>query len=394
MFEIKAYFNAESVYIDGRAYRSNEMLTDCLNLSAKDLDEILKELLQLCKVVQLREGGDQTYCNLYDSYVQEAQNLFYRVGNIATKLPAYRKRLREVQGQASLYDCLNQYPFWEYSEDYDPTSHEAFIGEYHDEYGYSMGSESGGIPSFYFERFEPDVTMLECDDPNDVLELRQLNESVRELFDEYITFVRDLIRVQTAYTDLLDHYVHGKSRYLTERELAETYRSYLESVTQKKDHERVTVSGSMKLSYEPYRFSGEADKLCETYAFDSLGAFLYVDFFRGLRLNHIPKRCDNCGKYFLNAGGKYNNYCERVLKDDPDRTCRDVGARRKYGEKCKDDPVWLAYNRAYKTHYARYMKKKMTAAQFEQWSRQAVEWRNAASAGKLPREEYERIIKV
>ena len=89
----------------------------------------------------------------------------------------------------------------------------------------------------------------------------------------------------------------------------------------------------------------------------------------------------------------YNNYCERVLKDDPDKTCRDIGARRKYDEKCKDDPVWLAYNRAYKTHYARYMKKKMTAAQFEQWSRQAVEWRNAASEGKLPQAEYERIIK-
>ena len=55
--------------------------------------------------------------------------------------------------------------------------------------------------------------------------------------------------------------------------------------------------------------------------------------------------------------------------------------------------MWLAYNRAYKTHYARYMKKKMTTAQFEQWSRQAVEWRNAAAAGRLPQEEYERVIK-
>ena len=52
-----------------------------------------------------------------------------------------------------------------------------------------------------------------------------------------------------------------------------------------------------------------------------------------------------------------------------------------------------AANRAYKTHYARYMKKKMTVAQFEQWSRQTVEWRNAAAAGKLPQEEYERTIK-
>jgi uncharacterized short protein YbdD (DUF466 family) len=149
----------------------------------------------------------------------------------------------------------------------------------------------------------------------------------------------------------------------------------------------------MKLSYEPYQTGGKPDKLCEAYEFGSLGAFLYVDFFHGLWLNHIPKRCDNCGRFFLIAGGKYNNYCERMLKDNPDKTCRDVGARRKYGEKCKDDPVWLAYIRAYKTHYARYMKKKMTNTQFEEWSRKAVEWRDAAAAGELPQAEYERIIK-
>lgn len=29
---------------------------------------------------------------------------------------------------------------------------------------------------------------------------------------------------------------------------------------------------------------------------------------------------------------------------------------------CKNEPVWQVYNRAYKQHYARYMKKKMTVA--------------------------------
>ena len=87
------------------------------------------------------------------------------------------------------------------------------------------------------------------------------------------------------------------------------------------------VGQRMTLSYEPYRFPGEPDKLCESYLFDSLSTFLYVDFFRGLRLKYIPKRRDNCGRYFLIAAGKYNNYCERVLEDDPDRTCRDIGAQ-------------------------------------------------------------------
>ena len=97
--------------------------------------------------------------------------------------------------------------------------------------------------------------------------------------------------------------------------------------------------------------------------------------------------------YYLLEGGKYSSYCERVLKDDPDRTCRDVGARKKYDEKCKTDPVWLAYNRAYKAHYARYMKKKMTASEFEEWSRLAILLRMEAETGMLIQAEYERLLK-
>ena len=69
-------------------------------------------------------------------------------------------------------------------------------------------------------------------------------------------------------------------------------------------------------------------------------------------------------KYFMLEAGKYSNYCERPLESDSEKTCQDVGARKKYGDKCKTDPVWLAYNREYKAHYARYMKKKMTVAEF------------------------------
>jgi hypothetical protein len=53
----------------------------------------------------------------------------------------------------------------------------------------------------------------------------------------------------------------------------------------------------------------------------------------------------------------------------------------------------FVYNRAYKAHYARYMKKKMTVGEFEAWSRHASELhdrlRNYAQAGVLiPFEEY------
>ena len=48
--------------------------------------------------------------------------------------------------------------------------------------------------------------------------------------------------------------------------------------------------------------------------------------------------------------------------------------------------VEIAYNRAYKSHYALYLKEKMTTARFEQWSRYAVVLREQA--------EYERLLKI
>jgi len=71
-----------------------------------------------------------------------------------------------------------------------------------------------------------------------------------------------------------------------------------------------------------------------------------------------------------------------------------VGARKKYDDKCKTDPVWLTYNRAYKAHYARYMKKKMTVSEFEQWSAYAIELREKAIKNEMKFEEYQGLIKV
>ena len=103
---------------------------------------------------------------------------------------------------------------------------------------------------------------------------------------------------------------------------------------------------------------------------------------------YIPNKCNHCGRFFLIRAGKYYSYCDRQLKDEPDKTCRDVGSRRCYDDKCKSDPVWQTYNRAYKAHYARYMKKKMTVSEFEEWSRFASDIRDKALAEKIPFEQY------
>ena len=86
-------------------------------------------------------------------------------------------------------------------------------------------------------------------------------------------------------------------------------------------------------------------------------------------------------------------YCERPVKYG-EQHCREIGSHKRYDDKCKNESIWLAYNRADKTHFARYLKRKMTTAQFEQWSRYVVELREQAELDELLHTEYERMRKI
>ena len=383
MFGIKAYFKNDRVYIRNRELRSNETLTACLRLPSEKLEKLLSELKRCRAIVQLQFGGDDDFCSAYDDHVQAAQNLLYRVGNVANTIPVYADM--PSLNNAHLWDVLNQFRYWEDNIDEDVfTSQEYFHGDYSDEYGYSEYDSDNDSAHFYYQHFAVSPDTLDDDDAEVVLSIKNLNRDIRNLFDHYITFITDTLRVQRTYAPLLDR-IHSRDKFLTDSEQAEAITDYL-SKSKKADR---PVSGSMRMSYEVMKGT-----LCEAYEFDTLGAFLYVDFFRGLSRNCIPRRCRSCGSWFLIPGGKYTQYCDAPLADDPTKTCRDVGARKKYDDKCRTDPIWLAYNRAYKAHYARYMKKKMTTAQFEQWSRYAVELRDKAENDEIEPADYLREIRV
>ena len=130
-------------------------------------------------------------------------------------------------------------------------------------------------------------------------------------------------------------------------------------------------SGNMRLTYTVLE-QKKSPILCETYHFDTIGVSLYIELFKGLEQHYLPKKCGYCGKYFLLEVGIYSDYCTRSVKNI-DKTCRDLGHRKKYADKVKNNPVWLTYSRAYKQHYARCLKKKMSQAEFQKWADYALE---------------------
>ena len=126
------------------------------------------------------------------------------------------------------------------------------------------------------------------------------------------------------------------------------------------------------------RGTGREAEVVEKMYFDRLLDFVYVEFMKGLQKGFVPKRCANCGCWFLQAPGATFAYCAGPAPEDPGKTCREIGAASSFKDKVANNEVWQVQQRAYKKYYARTMRKDMTKAEFEAWTRDAEQKRDAA----------------
>ena len=115
---------------------------------------------------------------------------------------------------------------------------------------------------------------------------------------------------------------------------------------------------------------------------------VYLIFARCASSGIKPRRCGCCNKYFI-PSNPIAKFCDRKAPDSSGKTCREVGARKRYGEKTKNDPIITIYNRAYKTRYARMTNGRMTREQMNIWKTQASSLREKALSGAISAEKFE-----
>ena len=129
-----------------------------------------------------------------------------------------------------------------------------------------------------------------------------------------------------------------------------------------------------------YRIRGEKEKaeIVEKMYFDRLLDFVYVEFMKGLQKGFVPKRCANCGRWFLQKPGATYAYCTGPAPGQDGKTCREIGASSSFRSKVENNDVWKVHQRAYKKYFARIRSGLMTKGEFEVWSRQAADLRDAA----------------
>jgi len=132
---------------------------------------------------------------------------------------------------------------------------------------------------------------------------------------------------------------------------------------------------NVQMQYAVLQTEGGAE-IVEKMYFDRLIDFAYVELMKGLQKGFLPKRCPNCGRWFVQEPGMDFNYCANPAPQDPAKLCRDIGATNNFLDKKKNHEIWNIHQRAYRKYYARMKKKNMTKDAFFDWAEEAAELRD------------------
>ena len=152
---------------------------------------------------------------------------------------------------------------------------------------------------------------------------------------------------------------------------------------------------SMEVNFVPMMHPTEAGRVfvAEKARFNDLTNFLRVEFYRALAIGNAPRRCHNCGKYFLLTAGYSTCYCNNIAPGETERTCRKVGAHRKAEKiKASQTPAQKEYDKAYNRLKARKQRGKISIDEWNAAVVQAQELKAQAERGKLSDEELRRKL--
>ncbi len=167
---------------------------------------------------------------------------------------------------------------------------------------------------------------------------------------------------------------------------AEDYRAFctelenLRSQLRREDNLRRTVLGT-DLSPE-VDFVVENGRLCERISFSSLRELLLFDLMKAMEQSRTPRACRCCGVYFVpSRSGEV--YCTGLAPDGNGKTCREVGARRKFAEKLSGNDVLRLYRAACGRVYTRKSRGGISADDAAGMIHQCTLLRDQALAGEL-----------
>lgn len=151
----------------------------------------------------------------------------------------------------------------------------------------------------------------------------------------------------------------------------------------------------MRVDFVPMMYPNETDRffIAEKATFNSLTDFLRTEFYRGLAMGNAPRRCHNCGRYFLLTKGYDTCYCNNIAPGETARTCRKVGMHRKEMRgKVNRSPAQIEYDRTYNRLKVRKQRKKISTSEWNAAVAKAQELVAQSECGELSDEDLKQKL--
>ena len=334
------FFTGGTVFLDGAAFPLGQLTTDVLNLDGKILTEIDRRVDEFIPVVWtlLQEKTD--------SAARSVQERLNAVWDLVFDLPVHRSLRLDTGIARSLFpDLLSDRAKWSEVLDVDSEGHwmfEEFLSglEYFAESLRNFRGQLEGMLELYFEPLS-----------------RRSNEAYAEAYAAY-------------FTDM----AAAGELFFPEQEFSQSFPA--------------------QLCFVPMAHPMEAGKtlLAEKVEFHYLSHFLYTDFYWGLMAGNAPRRCHNCGRYFLLTAGYNTCYCNNIAPGETERTCRKVGAHRKANHPTGLSPAGVEYRKVYNRLKARKQRGKISSDEWNATLSQVQEVLDLAEQGKLTDEEMRKLF--
>lgn len=152
-------------------------------------------------------------------------------------------------------------------------------------------------------------------------------------------------------------------------------------------------SFSIQLKFTPLHHPSDKGTpiLGEELEFSALSHFLYTDFYRGLIAGNAPRRCHNCGRYFLLNRGYNTCYCNNIAPREIEKTCRKVGAHKKAQDHSSANPAQIEYRKVYNRLKTRKNRGKISIDEWNTTVARALALKDRADRGEITEIELKQL---
>ena len=220
----------------------------------------------------------------------------------------------------------------------------------------------------------------------------------RQMMDGLEYFPESLRVFRGQVTGMLELYFEPLTRRSAEA-YATAYWQYFNDMTTAGsllfDYDSFEQSFPTKTKFLPMTHPDKSGRvmLAEQTEFTYLTHFLYTDFYRALIAGNAPRRCHNCGTYFLLTAGYNTCYCNKLAPGETERTCRKVGAHKKEAqERVTATPVQKEYNKAYNRLKGRKQRGKMSVDEWNTAVAKAQDLKEQNERGEIDDEELRKQL--